>query len=37
MSEPRSIESTISQLKGQETSIKALWTDFLALIKNWDY
>ncbi|MFD2639593.1 heme o synthase [Piscibacillus salipiscarius] len=33
MSEPRSIESTISQLKGQETSIKALWTDFLALIK----
>ncbi|SER06721.1 heme o synthase [Piscibacillus halophilus] len=34
MSEPRSIQSTISHIEGQDTtSWKALWTDFLSLIK----
>ncbi|GEL76013.1 heme o synthase [Tenuibacillus multivorans] len=33
MSEPRSIHSTLSDLDDRSTNIKALWTDFLALIK----
>ncbi|RPF56121.1 heme o synthase [Aquisalibacillus elongatus] len=33
MSEPRSIHTTLSQLEQQSSSFKALWQDFMALIK----